>query len=106
MFYWLLIRMLNGQVVERKAQEYVCWAAGSMAVCVLAGIDFCLAVHFICSAVVGVLIFCVDGGGFSEVVCRITLLSFLCFNFFSFFLLQSSAGLSRGSSRNPFSYSG
>ena len=73
--------MLNGQVVERKAQEYVCWAAGSMAVCVLGGIVICLAVQIVCSAAFGVFIFCVGGGGFSEVVCQITLLFFLFFNF-------------------------
>ena len=76
--------MLDGQVVERKAQESIRWAAGSMAACVLGGIVIFLAVHIVCSAAFGVFIFCVGGGGFSEVVCQITLLSFLCFNFFVF----------------------
>ena len=55
-----------------------------MAVCVLGGIVICLAVHIVCSAAFGVFIFCIGGGGSSDVVCRITLLSFLCFNFFVF----------------------
>ena len=53
MFCWLLISMLDGRVVERKAQESVCWAAGSMAVCVLGGIVICLAVHIVCFAAFG-----------------------------------------------------
>ena len=63
MFCWLLISMLDGRVVEQKAQESVCWAAGSMAVCVFGGIVICLAVHIVCSAAFGVFI-CSVGGGF------------------------------------------